>query len=36
MQLLFINVVPKYLALATFVKDILHVLISSVNPAFSS
>lgn len=36
MQLLFIDVVPKYLTLSTFVKDILHVLISLVYPAFSS
>lgn len=36
MQLLFIAVAPKYLTLATFVKDIFHVLVSSVYPAFSS
>jgi hypothetical protein len=34
MQLSFIAVLPKYLNLAIFVKDILHILISSVCPAF--
>jgi hypothetical protein len=36
MQLSFITVVPKYLNLATSVKDMLHILISSVYPASSS
>jgi len=36
MQLSFTTFVPKYLNLATFVKDILHILISSVYPASSS
>jgi hypothetical protein len=36
MQLSFVTVVPKYLNLATFLKDILRLLIPSVYPAFSS
>ena len=36
MQLSFVTVVSKYLNLTAFVKDVLHVLISSVYPAFSS